>query len=118
MLKLYNKIDINKINYMEDFYYIFLNYLSASLFSVSTIYQICRIFYIKKTLGIMLTTVFIRLVAFFIFLPYLIHFKIYHTVYTILFQIFITVFLICLVCYYRYWKKSDDVDFSMYLIQK
>jgi len=118
MLKLYIKIDINKINYMEDFYYIFLNYLSAFLFSVSTIYQICGVFYFKKTSGIMLTTVFIRLVAFCVFLPYLVHFKIYHTVYTILFQIFITIFLIYEVCYYRYWKKSDDVDFSMYLIHE
>ena len=64
----------------------------------------------------MLTTVCIRLVAFGVFLPYLIHFKIWHTVYTILFQTFITIFLILQVCYYRYYKKVDDVDFSMYLL--
>ena len=103
---------------MDGTEFIVCNYLSALLFSISTIYQICRIFYIKKTDGIMLTTVFIRLCAFGIFLPYLIHFKIYHTVYTILFQTFITMFLIVQVCYYRYWMKVDDVDFSMYLLRE
>jgi len=102
---------------MKELYYIFFNYLSAFLFSVSTVYQISRIFYIKKTSGIMLTTIFIRLLAFCVFLPYLIHFKIYHTVYTIFFQIFITVFLICLVCYYRYYIKSDQID-SSYLLSE
>lgn len=103
---------------MNQIVFIFLNYLSAFLFSISTIYQIGRVYYKKTTGTIMLTTVFIRLVAFCVFLPYLIHFKIFHTVYTVSFQAFITMVLIILVCYYRYWKRVDDVDFGRFLLPK
>lgn len=103
---------------MKETIFIFFNYLSAFLFSVSTIYQISKVYNRKRTVGIMLTTVFIRLCAFGVFLPYLIYFKVYHTVYTVSFQAFITIILILLVCYYRYWKRTDDVDLSIYLLSE
>lgn len=97
--------------------YIFFNYLSAFLFSLSTIYQIYRVLKADTTKGIMLTTVIIRLCAFCVFLPYLVHYMVWHTVYTVSFQGCITIFLIILVCYYRYWKRVDDVDLTQYLLQ-
>lgn len=103
---------------MDESIYIFLNYFSAFLFSLSTMYQIYRICKIDKTVGIMLTVVTIRLCAFGLFLPYLIYFNVWHTVYTVSFQASITLFLILLVCYYRYWRRVDDIDFSMYLLHE
>lgn len=99
-----------------EIWYIFCNYLSFILFSLSTVYQTYNVVRTKHTQNIMLTTVVIRLFALGVFLPYLIYFKVYHTVYTVICQVIITSTLIILICYYRYWKRSDDVDFSHYLL--
>lgn len=96
--------------------FIFCNYFSAFLFSISTVFQIYKVIKLKQTIGVMLTTVLIRFVGFFVFLIYLLYFEIYHTVYSVVCQSIITAILIIVVCYYRYYKRVDDVDFSMYLL--
>ena len=97
-----------------DIFYILANYIAFIFFSSSIIYQIIYVFITKNVDKLLIKSLLIRVLGFGTFLIYLIKFEIWHTVYTTICQLVLTILLISMILYYRKFPVIQEDKYELF----